>query len=77
MVTLKVRAVGNSLGVTLPKEATDRVKIGNGDAFYLTESLSGYLVTAYNPKFARQMEKAESLMRRYKMQPMNSLNERA
>ncbi|HJZ99963.1 MAG TPA: AbrB/MazE/SpoVT family DNA-binding domain-containing protein [Candidatus Solibacter sp.] len=66
MITLKARAVGNSTGVTLPKEVTDRLKIKNGDAIYLTESPDGYRLTAYDPEFAEQMEVAEKLMRRYK-----------
>jgi putative addiction module antidote len=66
MITLKARAVGNSTGVTLPKEVTDRLKIKNGDSIFLTESPDGYRLTAYDPEFARQMEVAEKVMRRYK-----------
>lgn len=66
MITLKARSVGNSIGFTLPREVVERLRIRNGDQLYLTESPDGYRLTAYNPNFARQMEKAESLMRRYK-----------
>ena len=66
MITLKARAVGNSTGVTFPKEVTDRLKIKNGDPLFLTESPDGYRITAYDPEFARQMEVAEKIMRRYK-----------
>ncbi len=66
MMTLKARPVGNSTGFTLPREATDRLKIQNGDSIYLTESPDGYRLTPYNPDFEHQMEKAESIMRRYK-----------
>ena len=66
MITLKARPVGNSTGVTLPREVTERLKIKNGDALYLTEAPDGYRLTPYNPKFARQMETAESVMRRYR-----------
>ena len=66
MITLKARPVGNSTGVTLPKEVTDRLKIKNGDPLYLTESPDGYRLTAYDPEFARQMQVAEKVMRRYK-----------
>jgi len=66
MITLKARAVGNSTGVTLPKEVTDRLKIKNGDPLYLTESPDGYRITAYDPEFVRQMQIAEKVMRRYK-----------
>jgi putative addiction module antidote len=67
MITLKARAVGNSTGVTFPREVTDRLKIKNGDVLYLTESPDGgYRLTPYNPEFERQMTAAESIMRRYK-----------
>ena len=66
MVLLKARAVGNSTGVTFPKEVTDRLRIKNGDPIYLTEAPDGYRLTPYNPEFERQMSVAESLMRRYK-----------
>ena len=66
MIALKARAVGNSTGVTLPKEVTERLKIKSGDPIYLTESPDGYRLTAYDPEFARQMEVAENVMRRYK-----------
>lgn len=66
MVILKARPVGNSTGLTLPKEVTDRLKITNGDPVYLTESPDGYRLTPYNPEFAAQMSVAESIMRRYK-----------
>jgi putative addiction module antidote len=66
MITLKARAVGNSTGVTFPKEVTDRLKIKSGDVLYLTESPDGYRLTPYNPEFERQMTIAESVMRRYK-----------
>jgi putative addiction module antidote len=67
MIRLKARAVGNSTGVTFPREVTDRLKIKNGDILYLTESPDGgYRLTPYNPEFERQMTAAESIMRRYK-----------
>ena len=66
MISLKARAVGNSTGVTFPKEVTDRLKIKNGDSIFLTESPDGYRLTTYDPEFEKQMEVAEKVMRRYK-----------
>lgn len=66
MIELKTRSVGNSTGVTFPKELLDRLKIKTGDTIYLTESPDGYRLTQYNPAFERQMKAAESLMHRYK-----------
>jgi putative addiction module antidote len=66
MIALKARSVGNSTGVTFPKEVLDRLKIKSGDTVFLTESPDGYRLTPYNPEFERQMNAAESVMRRYK-----------
>lgn len=41
MHTLKIRAVGNSLGVVLPKEVLDRRGAGKGDELLLKETEAG------------------------------------
>jgi putative addiction module antidote len=66
MVKLKARAVDNSMGLTLPREVTDRLKIRTDDTVYLTEAPDGNRLTPYNPEFEKQMTIAESVMRRYK-----------
>ena len=72
-VELKLRKVGNSVGLVLPKEALARLNVKEGEALYLTEAPDGFRVTASDPEFARKMEVAESLGRRYR----NALNELA
>jgi putative addiction module antidote len=66
MVRLKARAVGNSTGLTLPREVTDRLKIEPGDSVFLTESPEGYRLTPYDPEFEKQMALAESIMLQYR-----------
>jgi putative addiction module antidote len=64
---LKLRRVGNSVGVVLPKEALARLNVDEGDAVYLTETTDGgFRVTASNPAFAEKMKVAEKLSRRYR-----------
>ncbi len=63
METLKVRKVGNSLGVVLPKTVAARLRVEEGDTIYLTEAPDGYRVTALDTSFAEQMEVAEAIMR--------------
>ena len=70
---LKLRKVGNSLGVVLPKEALAHLKIEEGDTIMLTETQDGMRLTAGNPEFARTMAVFESLNRRYR----NALRELA
>lgn len=64
MIALKVRKIGNSLGLVLPKEALARLKVSQGETVYLTDSENGgYKLTALNEKFPEQMQEAERIMR--------------
>lgn len=72
-VELKIRKIGNSLGVVLPREALTHLKVAEGDIITLTESPDGVRLTTANPEFARSMAVFESLNRRYR----NTLRELA
>jgi len=65
MVALKITAVGNSMGVILPKEVLDRMKVGKGDTIHFTEAPDGYRVSIADPAFERQMEIANKIMKKY------------
>lgn len=60
---LKLRAIGNSTGVVLPKEILDRMRVRQGDELMVLETPDGITLTGYDPEFARQMEAAEEVMR--------------
>jgi putative addiction module antidote len=64
MIELKLTAVGNSLGVVLPKEALARLKVAKGDTLYITESPDGYRLTPYSPAFEQQMSAARKIMKK-------------
>jgi len=66
MVKVKVTAVGNSMGVLLPREVLNRLKAERGDTLYLMESPQGYVLSAYDPEFEEQVSAAGSLMKRYR-----------
>ena len=67
MLELKVRKIGNSLGVVLPKEVVNRLHAGEGDRLFLIEASDGaYQLTPYDPAFEAKMEKAENIMGRYR-----------
>jgi putative addiction module antidote len=67
VVELKVRKIGNSLGVVLPKEAMRRLQADEGDRLFLIEGAEGaYQLTAYDPAFEKKMAKAEDIFRRYR-----------
>jgi putative addiction module antidote len=70
---LKLRKIGNSLGIVLPKEALAHLKVEEGDTVTLTEAQDGVRLTTSNPEFAKSMAVFESLNRRYR----NTLRELA
>lgn len=72
-IHLKVRQIGNSLGIVLPKEALTHLKVGEGETLTLTQAQDGVRLTAANPEFDRTMATFESLNRRYR----NTLRELA
>ncbi|NOY72323.1 MAG: AbrB/MazE/SpoVT family DNA-binding domain-containing protein [Gammaproteobacteria bacterium] len=66
MIKVKVTAVGNSMGILLPKEALNKMKADKGDTLYLVESPEGYTLTPYEKDFANQIEAAEKVMKKYR-----------
>ncbi len=67
MVELKVRKIGNSLGVVLPKEVITRLNTGDGEPLYLVETPDGgYRLVPYDPTFEAKMAKAEDIISRYR-----------
>lgn len=61
---LKIKKIGNSAGVILPKELLARMRVVPGDTVYATESPDGIRLTVADPEFERQMRMAEDIMRR-------------
>lgn len=67
VVEVKLRKVGNSLGVVLPKEVLTHLKVGEGDTLCLTEAADGGLrIGPSDAEFKKQMEAAESVITRYR-----------
>jgi len=62
MIALKIRKIGNSTGVVLPKEVLSHLHVENGDTIYLVESPDGFRITPYDQEFAKQMELAKRVM---------------
>jgi putative addiction module antidote len=74
MVALKLRKIGNSVGLVLPKEVLARLRAGDGVEVFLVEGPNNsYRLTAFDPAFQEKMEKAEEIMGRYR----NTLRELA
>jgi putative addiction module antidote len=64
MATLKLRAVGNSVGVVLPKDILARLGVGEGDTLYAVQTPDGIRLTTASPEFEADMAEAEQIMNR-------------
>ncbi|HEX2553698.1 MAG TPA: AbrB/MazE/SpoVT family DNA-binding domain-containing protein [Microvirga sp.] len=64
MGALKVRKIGNSVGVVLPKEVVLRLRVEPGDQLYLTDTERGVELSPYDPEFEADMEMAREIMRK-------------
>ncbi len=74
VLELKIRKVGNSVGVILPKEALTHLKAEEGDTVSVTEGADGSLrISPHNPAVAQQLEVAQGILKRYR----NTLRELA
>lgn len=63
---LKLRAVGTSTGVVLPKEFLHRLKVEKDDHLFAVETPEGYLLTPYDPEIEDQVKRGRKFMARYR-----------
>jgi putative addiction module antidote len=63
---LKLRSVGTSTGVLLPKEMLVRMKVTKDDELFAVETPDGYLLTPYDPEVVKQVEAGRTVMRKYR-----------
>jgi len=73
VLEIKLRKIGNSVGLILPKEALAHLKAGEGDTLTLSENVGGFNVKAASADFSKAMSVFEDLSRRYR----NTLQELA
>ena len=67
MYSLKIRAVGSSSGVVLPKELLAELGLTQGQSLHLTRGADGaFRVTPYDASFERQMGVAEEIASEYR-----------
>ena len=63
MLMLKLRSIGNSIGLVPLKEALTKLNMGKDDFLFLTEAPDGYRLTPYSPAFEQQIEAAKQIMK--------------
>ena len=67
VLQLKLRKVGNSVGLILPKEALAHLKVAEGDSVSVTEAPDGSLrLSPATSEVTRQMEVVQDVMERYR-----------
>ena len=62
---LKVRKLGDSYGVIMPKEALEILRVKEGDTLIARESPTGLNLTASNPDLEKMVKIFEDISHRY------------
>jgi len=63
---IKVRKIGNSLGLILPKEVADQLRVGEDDIVHYVVDSNGLHLTPFDPDFDAAMEAFEQTRRKYR-----------
>jgi putative addiction module antidote len=63
MVELKLKSIGNSVGVIIPKEMLAKLGLGQGDTLYGIETPEGLRLSTSDPVFEEQMAVARRIMK--------------
>ena len=63
---VKVRKVGNSLGVILTRDVVDSLGVAEGDQLFAVRTPDGIQLTPYDPAFAAAVESNRDYMRRHR-----------
>lgn len=62
----KVRRIGGSLGLIIPKSVADSMAIQEGDELFIVSTAEGISVSPYDPEFAATLEDAREFMRTHR-----------
>ena len=73
MKKTKLRAIGNSVGIVIPKPMLGRLRVQEGDAVYLVERPDGIELQVGDPEFERKAAALREGLASYR----NAMNELA
>ena len=62
MTSLKIRKIGNSLGVVLPKDLLEKLNVGEGDVLAVKHDDQGVRIEVSEAETDRLMELAEEII---------------
>jgi putative addiction module antidote len=63
---LKIRRIGNSVGLILPKEVVEQLRVAEDDTVHYVVDSEGLHVTPFDPDFDAAMEAFERTRRKYR-----------
>ena len=63
---LKIRKIGNSMGLILPKEVVEQLRVGEDDTVHYVVDSDGLHVTPFDPDFDAAMKAFERTRRKYR-----------
>ena len=66
MHALKLRKIGSSTGVILPKEILDNLNLAEGDQLFADTVQNGLHLTPYDPEFEAAMEAFGRTRKKYR-----------
>jgi putative addiction module antidote len=66
VASLKLRSVGNSVGLVLPKEMLAKLNLAEGDTVEVVETPDGFLLTPVSADVERQLRLGRELMKQYR-----------
>jgi len=66
MFKLRLKKIGASLGLILPKEMLTHLRAEKGQEIFAIETPTGYTLTALDPQVQKQVEAGEAFMNRYR-----------
>jgi putative addiction module antidote len=64
MTVLKLKRIGNSVGVILPKDMLARLKLEKGGTLHVTDTPDGICLTPHDPRFAVQMKQVRGIAKK-------------
>ena len=64
--TVRVRKVGNSLGILLTKDVIEVLGVAEGDQLFAVRTPDGVRLTPFDPDFATAIESSRDYMKRHR-----------
>ena len=66
MQAIKLRKIGSSVGVILPKDMLDKLHLAEGDKVFVDTTQNGLHLTPYDPEFESAMQAFGRTRKKYR-----------